>query len=143
MNPFVLNLALLIVAFIAFSLTLAVIKGFLPVWMHILTAFLGQFLGAAAGLSVYYSLHVPDKIAPCIAALPQGMQKFAWIGSFLITTTLFMMIPLRMISRFIPVRCRKQGCGGNAYLTGIHPFAYKCRLCGEIYETKVSQVGRR
>jgi hypothetical protein len=143
LNPVVLILAVLIGIFIIFAFSITAIKGFLPVWLHIPTTFLGQLLGVAVGLCAYYSLHVPDKIAPYIATLPQGVQKFAWIGLFLVVTTLFMLIPLRIISRLIPVRCRKQGCGGSAYLIGLHPFTYKCSVCGEVYETKVSQVGRR
>lgn len=143
MNPSVLILALLIGAFIVFAFSMAAIKGFLPVWLHIVTTALWQFFCVAVGLYAYYSLHVPDKIAPYITTLPQGVQKFAWIGLFLVVTTLFMLIPLRLISRLIPVRCRKQGCGGPAYLIGLQPFTYKCSLCGEVYETKVSQVGRR
>lgn len=143
MNPLVLILALLISAFMIFAFSMAAIKGYLPVWLHILTTFFAQLLGVAVGLYTYYSLHVPDRIAPYIMALPQYVQKFAWIGLFLVVTTFFMLIPLRIIARLIPARCRKQGCGGSAHLISLHPFTYKCSRCGEVYETKVSQVGKR
>jgi hypothetical protein len=143
LNPYVVILAFLVGAILVSSFSMAVIKGSIPVWLHILTTFLWQFVGVSVGLYAYYSLHVPDKLEPYFTALPQGVQKFASIGLFLLATTIFMMIPLWIYARLITVRCRKQGCGGRAYLINIHPYTYKCRLCGEIYETKVSQTGRR
>jgi hypothetical protein len=90
----VLILILFIGVFMILAFLIAAIRGSLPVWLHIPTTFLGQLLGVAVGLYAYYSLHFPDKIAPYIATLPEGAQKFAWIGLFIAITTFFMLIPL-------------------------------------------------
>ena len=115
----------------------------MPIPVHILAVTIGQAIGFAAGLFLYYGLHLNVWFAATVLPhLSGGTAKLAGIVPPAVAAVAGVLGMSRWCLK-LPARCPRSGCGGRASCFSATPYSYRCNDCGNVYVASMSAGGKR